>query len=338
MKTVLLEAYEYLEAAQLLAEQKLVVIPTETVYGVGANAVSNDACTQIFYAKNRPKDNPLIVHCSDIEMVLRCIDSAKLSSKKALAILSALAPAPVTIIVHASSFVCTSARAGGETVAIRIPDHRCCLDIISSLGNPIAAPSANMSGMPSATNALMAWETMHGKVSAVVDGGSCRLGLESTIIDCTGHNDTMPRIVRLGTMTLEEITATTNIEMHGIEPCKTSDITVPGNKYKHYAPQCKVVSIDHWEQLEILYKQHTSAQLNKLLGLCVVHSSAISCVDYIPFVFYRHFTHYNELAQNLYELFAEADRRTLDILYIYCPQLAQHRALSDRIMRAQNLH
>ena len=181
--------------AKLLSEGKTVIFPTETVYGLGANALDEDAVKKIYEAKGRPSDNPLIVHIYDKEEVYNLAENI---NEKAKTIMDKFWPGPITIILNKKDIVPYRTSGGLETVAIRMPSHLIAREIIKEAGVPIAAPSANISGRPSPTKADHVYEEMNGRVSGIVLGGDCNFGLESTVLDVTTEN---PMILRPGSIT-----------------------------------------------------------------------------------------------------------------------------------------
>lgn len=226
-------------AADTLAEGKLVVFPTETVYGLGANALDQNAVKRIFEAKGRPSDNPLIVHISQIEQLTSLVKSIP---PKAQTLMDAFWPGPLTLVFFKSESVSNEVTAGLTTVAIRMPDNEIALRIISLSGVPIAAPSANLSGRPSPTEAIHVIEDLFGRVDIIVDGGSCSVGLESTVLDITVDP---PVVLRPGGITAEMLE-----EVIGpVIGDKPSEISVndtpksPGMKYRHYAPKAEMTIV-----------------------------------------------------------------------------------------------
>ena len=228
-------------AAQLIKEGRLVAIPTETVYGLGANGLDESAVARIFEAKGRPQDNPLILHICGVEQVeLFCRDVPETAYRLA----EKFWPGPLTMVLPARDCVPRRTTGGLDTVAVRCPDNDVTRQIIRLAGVPVAAPSANISGKPSTTTAQHVLHDHDGKIEAVVDGGPCRVGLESTIVDLTGGR---PRLLRPGGVTPEEL-----IEVLGdlvVDKAVTAQIDkdavvkAPGMKYKHYAPDCDVVIV-----------------------------------------------------------------------------------------------
>ncbi|MDF1508224.1 L-threonylcarbamoyladenylate synthase [Robertmurraya sp. DFI.2.37] len=223
---------QIIEAADRLVKNEVVAFPTETVYGLGGNAKSDAAVRKIFAAKGRPSDNPLIIHISELqqikEFVVEVPQTAELLMEK-------FWPGPLTIIFQKKAGVLSElATAGLSTVAIRMPEHPVALALIQASGLPIAAPSANRSGRPSPTTAEHVWEDLNGKVSAIVDGGSTGIGVESTVLDCTGD---IPQILRPGGVTKEQLEA--EIGLVKVDPALASQDKAPkspGMKYTHYAP------------------------------------------------------------------------------------------------------
>ena len=228
-------------AANIIMQGGLVAIPTETVYGLGANGLDENAVASIFEAKGRPQDNPLILHiCGPEQIELFCRDVPEVAYRLA----EKFWPGPLTMVLPARECVPKRTTGGLDTVAVRCPDNDVTREIIRLAGVPVAAPSANISGKPSTTTAQHVLHDHDGRIDAVVDGGSCRVGLESTIVDLTGDR---PRLLRPGGVTPEELT-----EVLGdlvIDKAVTAQIDkdavvkAPGMKYKHYAPDCDVVIV-----------------------------------------------------------------------------------------------
>ncbi len=226
-----------LKAAEFIRRGEVVAFPTETVYGLGADAMNQEAIKKIFIAKRRPLDNPLIIHISRVEQMYRLVEEVPSVAKK---LLEAFWPGPLTIILKKSSEVPPEATAGLNTVAIRMPDHKVALQLIEFSSVPIAAPSANLSGKPSPTKAEHAIEDFYSKIACIIDSGRCRIGLESTVMLLT---EDKPMILRPGAVTIEEIEKVIgNVEFNS-NISKTSAVdkpVSPGMKYRHYAPEAKL--------------------------------------------------------------------------------------------------
>ena len=221
------------KAAALIQAGEVVAFPTETVYGLGANGLNSEAVAKIFAAKGRPNDNPLILHIADVKDVEPLTTGLNENAK---ALMEAFWPGPLTLVVDKSEIVPDAVSAGLATVAVRFPSNKYAQELIKACGCPVAAPSANISGRPSPTNAQDVWEDMQGKVAAVLDGGNCGIGLESTVVDTT---EPVPVILRPGGITYEML-----MEVLGevdIDPALQGDAgykpKAPGMKYRHYAPQ-----------------------------------------------------------------------------------------------------
>ena len=224
-----------MRAGALIRAGQLVAFPTETVYGLGANALDADAVRSIFEAKGRPGDNPLIVHISAMEQLAPLI--AGEPSPMARALMDACWPGPMTLIFPKSDAVPSAVTAGLDTVAVRFPAHPTARALIDAARRPIAAPSANRSGRPSPTTARHVYEDMAGRIPMILDGGACDVGLESTVIDATGE---VPRVLRPGGITPERIAGIcggVRVDDAVMRPLKPGERPrSPGMKYRHYAP------------------------------------------------------------------------------------------------------
>ena len=228
-------------AAEILKNGGLVALPTETVYGLGANGLSEEAVAKIFIAKGRPQDNPLILHVADPEQMQSiCHDIPPAAYRLA----GAFWPGPLTMVLPAKDIVPKATTAGLPTVAVRCPDSRITRNIIRLSGVPIAAPSANLSGTPSTTTAQHVLHDHDGNIDAIVDGGPCRVGVESTIVDMT---EQPPRLLRPGGITPEQL-----VQILGeltVDKAVTAQIDkdevvkAPGMKYRHYAPKAPVIIV-----------------------------------------------------------------------------------------------
>ena len=228
-------------AAKIIKNGGLVAIPTETVYGLGANGLSPEAVAKIFIAKGRPQDNPLILHIADAAQMDGLCHSIPESAYR---LAEKFWPGPLTLVLPARDIVPKCTTGGLSTVAVRCPDNDITRQIIRLAGVPVAAPSANISGKPSTTTAQHVLHDHDGRIEAVVDGGPCRVGVESTIVDLT---EDRPRLLRPGGITPEQL-----IEVLGdlvVDKAVTGQINndavvkAPGMKYRHYAPDCQVMIV-----------------------------------------------------------------------------------------------
>lgn len=229
------------EAVELLREGELVAFPTETVYGLGAIATKEESVKNVYKAKGRPSDNPLIVTVSDEKMVERYAKSVPDRAKK---LIKHFWPGPLTILLFVKEGSLPTAVTGGlKTVAFRCPDDKLTHDLIAKLGYPIVGPSANTSTKPSPTTAQHVYHDLKGKIAGIIDGGETRVGLESTIVDLSVET---PIVLRPGEITPEEISEVLGEEVL-INTGKVSDKEIPkapGMKYRHYAPSAPVVVVD----------------------------------------------------------------------------------------------
>ena len=226
---------DILKAAAIIKNGGLVAFPTETVYGLGANALRQEAAKKIYAAKGRPSDNPLIVHISEIDDVKSLV---KEIPQKFNALAQEFWPGPMTVVLKKSNIIPYATSGGLETVAIRMPSNNIARALIKASGVPIAAPSANASGRPSPTKASHVLSDMNGRIDMILDGGSVDLGVESTIVDLT---DEIPAVLRPGSITIEmlkKVCGKVNIDpaIEGILPSERAP-KAPGMKYKHYAPK-----------------------------------------------------------------------------------------------------
>lgn len=229
------------KAAEIIRRGGLLGIPTETVYGLGANALNADACRRIYEAKGRPQDNPLIIHVPDASWLSRYCEKVPESAYR---LAEAFWPGPLTMILLKKEIVPYRTTGGLETVGVRCPNHPVTLAVIAAADVPIAAPSGNTSGRPSPTSAADMLEDMDGKIDGIFDGGPCGVGVESTIIDLTCQP---PRLLRAGGLPLEELERVLGTVL--VDKCITQLMTdgerprAPGMKYRHYAPKAPVTVV-----------------------------------------------------------------------------------------------
>lgn len=259
------------EAAELIRRGQLVAFPTETVYGLGANALDGNACAEIFKVKGRPQDNPLIVHVSNFEMVRSLVSGW---NEKAERCVRAFWPGPLTLVLPKTALIPDTVSAGLDSVGIRMPNNPIALSLIEKAGVPIAAPSANLSGKPSPTNGIHVWNDLKGRIPLILDGGACDVGLESTVLDLTGE---IPCILRPGGITkesLEEVLGEVAVD----RPSENRPPKAPGMKYRHYAPKGELYLLIG-ERAKILMRireeiQKAHSRLKKVGILCTLESAA----------------------------------------------------------------
>ena len=233
---------ELKEAASILRSGGLVAFPTETVYGLGGNALDEDAARKIYAAKGRPSDNPLIAHVSCVEEVEPLVKEIPEAGRK---LLGAFWPGPLTMIFPKSEKVPYGTTGGLDTVAIRMPDDPVANRLIALAGVPVAAPSANTSGRPSPTTADHVWQDMNGRIDMIIDGGPVGIGVESTIVDVSSA---VPAVLRPGAITmemLEEVLGEVSVDPAILGPL-SADVRpkAPGMKYKHYAPKADLTLVE----------------------------------------------------------------------------------------------
>lgn len=223
------ERLEIERAAEFIRDGKLVAFPTETVYGLGANALDADAVRKTYEAKGRPSDNPLILHVASVKMAEKVVEL----NGMARTLMEKFWPGPLTLVLPAKEIVPSATRGGLETAAVRMPDNRIALELIRAADLPVSAPSANKSGRPSPTDAQTVRGDLGSAVAQVLDGGETKIGVESTVIDVTGSS---PVLLRAGGLPKEKIE-----EALGLEVLLPQDKNIikrsPGTRYRHYAPK-----------------------------------------------------------------------------------------------------
>lgn len=237
----LLDSTALKQAADLICAGEVVGMPTETVYGLGANAYDSVAVRKIFEAKGRPQDNPLIIHLGDIEQLP---EVCPMITTQAMQLARRFWPGPLTIVLPKSAQIPPATSAGLHTIGVRVPANPLARQLIRMAGVPIAAPSANLSGRPSPTTAQHVMRDMDGKIAAVLDGGPCTVGLESTIISLC---EKIPRLLRPGAITLEQLRdALGEVAIdHALyeQLAENEQVSAPGMKYRHYAPKAPVTVV-----------------------------------------------------------------------------------------------
>jgi L-threonylcarbamoyladenylate synthase len=240
MKTLLLNSIE--KATDLILKGEVVAIPTETVYGLAADALNRDAVKKIFKAKGRPSDNPLIVHIADFEEIYNFTENLP---KEAEILAKKFWPGPLTIITKKNNIIPDIVTAGLDSVAIRMPDLNITRDLIKLSGRVLAAPSANLSGRPSPTSYKHVLNDLENKIPAILMGPDCTVGVESTVIDLTSDPICL---LRPGKITVEEISNVINKKVHVDKSVDhlifdLKDVKSPGVKYKHYSPETRVILV-----------------------------------------------------------------------------------------------
>lgn len=259
MRTLIMQGEEALRrGAELIREGEVVAFPTETVYGLGANALDEVAVKKIFEAKGRPQDNPLIVHVSCVDEIYGLVEDVSDGAKK---VIEAFMPGPITVIMKKKDIIPSSVTAGLQNVGIRMPKNEIARAFISECGCPIAAPSANRSTRISPTTAKHVFEDMDGRIPLIIDGGDSDVGIESTIIDMTRET---PTILRPGAITADML-ATVLGEVKTFTGKVISVAPAPGMKYKHYAPKCDMVIATEHDKAAEEYRSKTAEGRNPVI-------------------------------------------------------------------------
>ncbi|MCR2821362.1 L-threonylcarbamoyladenylate synthase [Lederbergia panacisoli] len=317
------------EAASFLHKNEVVAFPTETVYGLGANAKSDEAVAKIFAAKGRPADNPLIVHISSTSQLQDIVASIP---EKARKLMDHFWPGPLTIIFQKKQgAVSDLVTAGLDTVALRMPDHPIALELISTSGLPLAAPSANRSGKPSPTAAEHVANDLMGKIAGILDGGPTGVGVESTVIDCTG---TTPIILRPGGVSKEEIESIIyQVEVDSSLKNQEQKPKSPGMKYKHYAPAAPLFLADgepEWLQTVINEKRNQGLKVGVMAS-----SETASDYDADMILDCGSKANLNEVAHSLYHVLRAFDEAQLDIIFSETfPETGVGAAIMNRLDKA----
>ena len=301
-------------AADLLRRGQLVAFPTETVYGLGANALDADAVRAIFAAKGRPADNPLIVHIwstAQIEAFAELPEGAE-------ALIERFWPGPLTLLMRRKPAIPDVVTAGLDTVAVRMPSHPTARALLRACGLPVAAPSANRSGRPSPTTAAHVSEDLNGVVPLILDGGACEVGLESTVLDlCHGT----PCILRPGGVTQEQLSSVLGpVEIAGsvLRPLQTGEVArSPGMRYRHYAPKGDLTLVTGPEEetlsaLRLLYDRDTAAGYRT--GVFCFEEHAQTLADCHPFRMGR-LSDPASVAERLFDLLRQADDAGIERIY-----------------------
>lgn len=302
-------------AARLLRSGGLVAFPTETVYGLGGNALDAAAVRRIFAVKGRPADNPLIVHVAGIEG-LEAVAASVTPLARDLA--ERFWPGPLTLVVEAAAGLPHEVTGGLGSVAVRVPDHDLALRLLAAAGVPLAAPSANRSGRPSPTTARHVLDDVGDRVDLILDGGPCRVGVESTVVDARGST---PRVYREGAVTREHL----RVQQ---EDAPAGDLRAsPGTRYRHYAPDCRVEIIAPGQ----LHRRLASLATERL-RVAVVAPTGVETDHGLRL---GSFADAAELAGRLYEWLRAAEEAGMDVVvFSAVPETGIGRAVMDRLRRA----
>jgi L-threonylcarbamoyladenylate synthase len=309
-ETILTQSVE--EAAAIIRRSGLVAFPTETVYGLGGNALDEAAVARVFEAKGRPSDNPLIVHLASISEIGRVAETLPPVGK---ALADAFMPGPLTLVVPRRADVSDLVTAGLDTVAVRVPDEPIARQLIELSGVPLVAPSANRSGRPSPTTWEAVRDDLYGRIDAILRGEATRIGLESTVVDVTGD---VPLILRAGGLSIEDIRRVAP-DAEFYSPAIGETIRSPGLLYRHYSPRARVVLVDSANEA-------AGGDTAAFIGLAEPTGTfALTQVCASP----------EQYAQTVFAFFRRCDEANLEMI---CAQRVEEagigRALMDRLRRA----
>ncbi len=308
-------------AAKLLQHGEVVAIPTETVYGLAANALNQQAVEKIYQVKNRPSTNPLIMHLAEIDQISQYVSEIPTSAQK---LIESFFPGPLTVVLPRKSTVPDWITAGRDTVAIRIPAHPVARALLQMLNFPLAAPSANPSGYISPTKAEHVLRTLGNKIHYILDGGPCETGIESTIV---GFENNTPILLRQGKITAQELerVAGDTREYHGTE------LLSPGLSKSHYSPNTPVVLC---ENLEASIKGYA----DKRIGI-ITYNHYTNHIEHKDQIILCEDNHFETAAKHLYESLHQMDQRGYEILMVKkFPPIGIGKAINDRLQRAETRH
>ena len=319
------------QAAAILKRGGIVAFATETVFGLGADATNDDALQRLFAAKGRPSDNPLIAHIAHVSN-WPCVASSM--PRVAEQLLERFSPGPLTVVLPKHPAISRAVTAGLETVGLRIPKHEQARQLLALAGVPVAAPSANRSGLPSGTTWQTVLEDLDGRVDAILRGSTCDIGIESTVVDCTSDK---PRLLRPGAISFLELQAVAP-ELIDYSPSITADATVnsPGLRHPHYRPRATVHLVASALEADQQMKggRKTVSELEQHLANCAYCGLEESkLATYLGA--HRCFASLSEYAQNFFEFMRFVDRLEVEQLYCQLPSASGlGAALRDRLTRA----
>jgi L-threonylcarbamoyladenylate synthase len=294
-------------AAEFLRKGGLIAFPTETVYGLGANAFDKNAVNKIFIVKGRPNDNPLIAHICNEQQLLSLV---KRVPNNARSLMDCFWPGPLTIILKKKKSVPDEVTAGLSSVAVRMPKNKIALELIKTANVPIVAPSANISGKPSPTNVKHVIDDLDDKIDCIIDGGNVDIGLESTVIDLTQKPPVILRPGKITKLQIEKVIG--KIKENKKETLKPK---CPGMKYKHYSPDAKIIIIKDEKEIMAIHKQYPNKKIKQLKYLNKI-----------------------QMAKKLFEDFRSADKIGYDIIIVKEIEDKEFgRAIMDRLRKASGI-
>lgn len=330
------------EAGEIIKRGGLVAFPTETVYGLGGDALNEDSSGKIYHAKGRPSDNPLIVHICRMEDLAPIVKEIPETAKK---LAEAFWPGPLTMILNKSGKVPYATTGGLDTVAVRMPRHKVALSFIQAAGGYVAAPSANLSGKPSPTLAKYVAEDMDGRIEMIIDGGEIGIGLESTIVDLT---EEVPIILRPGYITkemLEDVLGKVRMDKTILDDSTGQAPKAPGMKYKHYAPKGELTIINGQQErviAEINKKAKEMRQKGEKVGIIGTDDTVgLYEADSVKSAGSR--ADEETIAHALYRILREFDDEEVTVIYSEAFEETAHsggigQAIMNRLLKAAGHH
>ncbi len=311
LQTTLTDSAE--EAAAILRSGRVVAFPTETVYGLGASIYHPEAIRRVFQAKGRPGDNPLIVHIYSLEQLAGVASAINFDAKR---LIEHFFPGPLTLVLKKNPLVPDAVTGGLETVGVRCPANPVAREFLRLSACPVAAPSANLSGLPSATSWEAVYEDLEGKIDCVLRGNPSEIGLESTIVDCSGSK---PLLLRAGAITFEQLQVVVPEIAANTNPDKQAPPKSPGLKYPHYAPKAAII-LCHTDETRSVPPSSAYIGLSKPpegISLC------------------KRCRNLEEYGSELFSFFRLCDSKGIATIYCELPSnLGLGRAIRDRLMRA----
>ncbi|VVB58271.1 Threonylcarbamoyl-AMP synthase [Candidatus Anstonella stagnisolia] len=311
--------------ASLIKKGEVVAFPTETVYGLGANALDANAVRKIFLLKGRPADNPIIVHVSSIAMLQKI---AKVDAR-ALTLAKKCWPGPLTIIFEKKGIMPANVTCGLPTVAVRMPANKAALALIRESGVPIAAPSANISGRPSPTSAMHVLEDFDGKIPLILDGGHTKIGVESTVLSLAGT----PRILRLGGFSYEKLKKLIpNLEIAGHPKKIGGPALSPGTKYRHYAPSVPLMLVEKKEFGTFASKLKAGERRVLFFGPNFPKKTIAQLAG--QFEYFLYFKDGENAARRLFDELRDSEKKYDRIYFCEIEERGAGRAVMERVRRA----
>lgn len=307
----------------------VVVIPTETVYGLAANAFDEQAINKIFEVKGRPKDNPLIVHISNLNMLNELVQEVPAKAKK---LIDKFWPGPLTLVMKKRDVLPDTVTCGLDTVGIRMPKHKLALKIIEKVGLPLAAPSANLSGKPSPTEASHCVADLGEKVNFIVDGGRCEVGVESTVLLVAEEPFVILRPGIINQKQIENVLQEKVLINDGLQPKEDKLVRSPGVKYKHYAPKAEVLLLTgDFEKFKNYIEKKADFKTCAMVFEDEVNEFAVKCFSYgKP-------NEPESLAKNIFTILRQVDNENYKRVFVHMPERNEETlVIWNRLIRAAN--